>query len=227
MIKTLLGKQLRELTAFLYQSGKTGKRRGVAAMIGYGVLLVYAFGAFGFLIYQMADTLCAPLVGMGLGWLYFALIGLLATFLGVVGSVFSVYSTLYQAKDNELLLSMPIPPGVIMLTRLVGVYLLSVLFELVVLIPAGLKYLLVGPVTAMSVVLYILTCLILPLLSVVLACLLGWVLALIASRVKNGSFFRLEEPDGFYRLYGENGEFLALARITGGTCRTINSFFEV
>ena len=47
------------------------------------------------------------------------------------------------------------------------------------------------------------------------------------SRVKNGSFFRLEEPDGFYRLYGENGEFLALARIAGGTCRTIKSFFEV
>lgn len=47
------------------------------------------------------------------------------------------------------------------------------------------------------------------------------------SRVKNGSFFRLEEPDGFYRLYGENGGFLALARIAGGTCRTIKSFFEV
>ena len=47
------------------------------------------------------------------------------------------------------------------------------------------------------------------------------------TRVKNGSFFRLAEPDGFYRLYGENGEFLALARVAGGTCRTIKSFFEV
>jgi tRNA pseudouridine55 synthase len=47
------------------------------------------------------------------------------------------------------------------------------------------------------------------------------------ARVRNGSFFRLEEPDGVYRLYGENGEFLALARVTGGTCRTIKSFFEV
>ena len=46
-------------------------------------------------------------------------------------------------------------------------------------------------------------------------------------RVRNGSFFRLDEPDGFVRLYGGNGEFLALARIAGGTCRTIKSFFEV
>jgi tRNA pseudouridine55 synthase len=47
------------------------------------------------------------------------------------------------------------------------------------------------------------------------------------SRVRNGSFLRLSEPDGIYRLYGERGEFLALARVTGGTCRTIKSFFEV
>ena len=46
-------------------------------------------------------------------------------------------------------------------------------------------------------------------------------------RVRNGSFFRLREPDGIVRLYGENGEFLALARVAGGTCRTIKSFFEV
>ena len=47
------------------------------------------------------------------------------------------------------------------------------------------------------------------------------------TRVKNGSFFRLDRPDGYYRLYGENGEFLALARVAGGTCRTVKSFFEV
>ena len=44
---------------------------------------------------------------------------------------------------------------------------------------------------------------------------------------RNGSFFRLDCPDGLYRLYGGSGEFLALARVAGGTCRTIKSFFEV
>lgn len=47
------------------------------------------------------------------------------------------------------------------------------------------------------------------------------------ARVRNGSFFRLDCPDGLYRLYGGSGEFLALARVAGGTCRTIKSFFEV
>ena len=36
-----------------------------------------------------------------------ALMGLLAVFLGAFGSVFNTYSGLYLAKDNDLLLSMP------------------------------------------------------------------------------------------------------------------------
>ncbi len=52
---------------------------------------------------------------LGYGWLYYALMGLLALAFGVFGSVFSTYAGLYQAKDNELLLSMPIPPRRILL----------------------------------------------------------------------------------------------------------------
>ena len=47
------------------------------------------------------------------------------------------------------------------------------------------------------------------------------------TRVRNGSFFRLSMPDGIYRLYAGSGEFLAVGRFTGGTCRIIKSFFEV
>ena len=214
MAKALVKKQLLELFAFLYQSGKTGKRRSVAALLGYGLLLVYAFGAIGFLIYEMADSLCGPLVEMDLGWLFFALVGLLATFMGVVGSVFSTYSTLYQAKDNELLLSMPIRPGLILLTRLIGVYLLALFFELLVLIPAGLSFLNTGAVKAMSITLYALTALVLPLLSVTLSCLLGWVLALIAGRVKSTSFLRVLATlvflGAYYYVYFKLSSYLQL-----------------
>lgn len=58
-------------------------------------------------------------------WLYFALMGLLAILLGSFGSVFNTYSGLYLAKDNDLLLSMPIPVNAIMGARLLSVYLLG------------------------------------------------------------------------------------------------------
>ena len=56
---------------------------------------------------------CGPLLrrwsAAGMGWLYFALMALLAMLLGAFGSVFNTYSGLYLSKDNDLLLSMPIP----------------------------------------------------------------------------------------------------------------------
>ena len=51
------------------------------------------------------------------------LVGLIAVFLGAFGSVFSTYSSLYLSKDNDLLLSLPIPVRCVMASRLLGVYL--------------------------------------------------------------------------------------------------------
>ena len=56
--------------------------------------------------------------GYGLAVLYADGTGL-PVFLGAFGSVFNTYSSLYLAKDNDLLLSLPIPLRVIMASRLV------------------------------------------------------------------------------------------------------------
>lgn len=74
-----------------------------------------------------------------MGWLYWCLMGLIAISFGVFGSVFNTYSSLYQAKDNDMLL-----------------------------IP-----------------------LVLSLLILVLSAILGWVVALIAVRVKHKSLLYL------------------------------------
>lgn len=46
-------------------------------------------------------------------------------------------------------------------------------------------------------------------------------------RCRNGNAFTLRVPDGTYRAYGKNGEFLMLARAENGVMSTIKSFFEV
>ena len=45
---------------------------------------------------------------------------------------------------------------------------------------------------------------------------------------RNGNAFpRPGLPDGEYRVYGPDGEFLMLGRCSGGALSTIRSFFEV
>ena len=46
-------------------------------------------------------------------------------------------------------------------------------------------------------------------------------------RCRNGNAFSVKMADGTYRAYGQNGEFLMLAKVEGGIMSTIKSFFEV
>ena len=47
------------------------------------------------------------------------------------------------------------------------------------------------------------------------------------TRCRNGNSFSVALSDGTYRVYGQNGDFLALSRVSAGVMSTIKSFFEV
>ena len=74
--------------------------------------------------------------------------GLLAVLLGAFGSVFNTYSGLYLAKDNDLLLSLPIPVRTVIASRLLGVYLMGLMYSAVVSVPAVIVYWIVGGFSA-------------------------------------------------------------------------------
>ena len=46
-------------------------------------------------------------------------------------------------------------------------------------------------------------------------------------RCRNGGAFSFQLPDGTYRVYGQNQEFLALTKVESGIMSTIKSFFDV
>lgn len=46
-------------------------------------------------------------------------------------------------------------------------------------------------------------------------------------RCRNGNSFTLSLPDGTYRAYSQNGEFLMLAKVEDNVMSTIKSFFDV
>ena len=60
--------------------------------------------------------------------------------MGVIGSVFNTYASLYQAKDNDLLMSLPIPALYILLIRVAGVYIVGLFYQLLVMIPTAIVY---------------------------------------------------------------------------------------
>ncbi len=73
------------------------------------LLGIYIIGCFGVLFGGMFASIADVFAQMGMSWLYFGLMGVLVFALCFVGSVFITQNQLYEAKDNDLLLSMPIP----------------------------------------------------------------------------------------------------------------------
>lgn len=140
MLKTLVKKQLMEIFRSYFYNAKTNKKRSTAGIIAYillfAALMIGLIGMFT----GLSVSLCAPLTQAGMGWLYFALMSLLAIFLGAFGSVFNTYSGLYFAKDNDLLLSLPIPVRTLMASRLLTVYLMGLMYSAVVILPAVIVY---------------------------------------------------------------------------------------
>ena len=190
MLKALIRVRLASIkTAFFRQSAvyrpRAGSRAGSKAT---RVLMAAGFGYLGlcllFLVGMLCYTLAAPLAAAGLGWLYHAAVGLTAVSFCFMGSVFLAQSQIFEARDNELLLSMPVPPRLIVLSRLLSFLLLNCLYAAVVMVPAAAVYavqLSPGPLFYVS---YALGLLLLPMLATALTCAIGWAVTLIVSRMR-------------------------------------------
>ena len=202
MLKILIRKQIYELfSGFFYDRKKGTARSGTSSIlliVLYALLMIVVIGGmFTFL----AHTLCSPFVALGLDWLYFDIMTLTALLLGVFGGAFNTYSSLYKAKDNDLMLSLPVPTRYILASRLAGVYLMGFMFSAVVMLPADIVYFIVAKPAAAGVVGALLLTLLVSVFVFTLSCILGWAVARISVHLKNRSLVVVLLSLVFFGLY--------------------------
>ena len=185
MLKTLLRVRMAALLAAF--SGQNRKRRSQTKgkAVGYALLMLYCFCAFTFLFYTSFSQLAAAFFPAGLGWLYFAMFAIMAFALMFIGSVFTAKSQLFEAKDNELLLSMPVKPGLILLSRMAALLVMNLVLELIVALPVLAAWLQYGSVSGAGILSFLVIVLALPLFSLAVSCLFAWFISLITSHMRN------------------------------------------
>lgn len=200
MLKQLLKKQLLEMFQNFFVDRKKNKGRSKASsammIVGYFVFICVVFGA----LFSFFASSLLPVVDKGYDWMFFCFMGIIAVAMGAFGSIFNTYSGLYLAKDNDMLLSMPIPVGYIMASRLLGVYIMGTLYSALVIIPAVVVYL-AHSFTVKALIGSILLVIIISLIVMVLACSLGWVVAKINSKLKNKSLITVIVSLAFLAIY--------------------------
>ena len=127
----------------------------------------------------------APMLATsGFSWLYFLYVMGASFVISTIGCIFLSLSQLYEAKDNELLLSMPISPRSILFCRMLPLYAQNLLFvQILVFSPCfcGLCNKCLFRLCSKS------DCdsALVPLLSLSVSCILGWLIAFVTSRTRH------------------------------------------
>ena len=189
MLKLLL--KIRFLSWLAYLGGAKGAygkmKSGKGKTVLFAVLYLYLIAVFLFMFFAMFSAIAEVFYSMGLGWFYFSFFAMTAFVLMFIFSVFTAKAQLFEAKDNELLLSMPIKPSAVLASRMLSLLLTNFAFELMVAAPAAVAWCLVCPVTVTGAVAFVLVCLALPFFSLAVSALFGWLLAMLTARVRRKS----------------------------------------
>ena len=202
MLKTLVKKQIFEVFKGYFYDAKKNKMRSKAAIAAWFVFFaVIMVGVLGGMFLALSLSLCGPLSDASMDWLYFLIMGIISILLGAFGSVYNCYTALYLSKDNDLLLSMPIPIKTIVASRLLNVYFMGTMYLLTVMIPMNLVYLIVTGVTVNKLICGLLLFFVISFFVLALSCVLGLAVAKISLKLKHKSFATVFVTIVFIALY--------------------------
>lgn len=104
--------------------------------------------------------------------MYFFIFGFFALLASIAFNAFVSYNMVFKAKDNSLLLSMPIPARLILFSRMSVLFMNCIIFGGLFWLPAVLVYQLFKP-SVIAVVCGILMLLFIAMIALALACLVG------------------------------------------------------
>lgn len=201
LFRALFRKQLREQGAFLVRSASTGRHRTRAGRFAFGALyggiVLLVMGSF----FSLAWPLGELLLPAGQEALYFLMMELLALAVGVFAGAFSSYGSLFQARDNDLLLAMPIPPWMLFAVRMSGLYATCLFYLLLLWVPAEVVYGLYAASPLGGLLSAVPMALVLAGAATLLAALLGWAVALCTARAAHKTLVTIAATLGLAVVY--------------------------
>lgn len=162
---------------YSFRFGRSKKRiSGVGAAAIVAFIGLYISGSYSFL-------LASQLAPLGMVRLVVLLMPVLVVCMGLMFTVFAAQGVVFGGRDNDLVLSLPVPAFLLLLSRTLALYLENLLFAVFVMVPAGVVYLIYGGPGGAGFFLRLLLCtVLLALLPTALDLLVGFVLAWLSGR---------------------------------------------
>lgn len=156
----------------------TGASKIVLIILAVFLMLMVSFSFFTIFI-----TLALVTNEYQCNELFFIVAGIASIGFSLLGSVLASQAYLFEAKDNELLISMPIPPLAILISRVISLYILNLIYGLIIALPANISYGLICGYSITGFIFNFFITLLIPMFATALCCVLGWILWMITSKI--------------------------------------------
>ncbi|MDR1001569.1 MAG: hypothetical protein LBL96_12375 [Clostridiales bacterium] len=201
MISRLFVLNMKALLSGVFKIKPAVKKSGAgktlfAAVVGF-VVVTSIFAMFiGFF-----NAMLEPYFSAGIGWMYFAMFAIMVFALCVISTIFTGTAAMFGAKDNELLLSMPIKPSAILISRLLVLLTYEYVLTLIIASAAFILWVEGGYATAAGILFFMAGVILLPPMALSVSILLAWVLGLISSRLRYKNIITLLVSVGFLVAY--------------------------
>jgi ABC-2 type transport system permease protein len=195
MISKLFAINMKALYAGIFRIGK--KKAGSAKKLIVAIVALYLIAAFFVLFATLFHAVLIPFFEAGIGWMYFSLLAMIVFGLSVISTIFTATSQLFGAKDNELLLSMPIKPSAILISRLLVIMSIEYVYAIFVAAPAAILWIDAGYASMAGIALLVAEVLLLPPMALSIALFLAWILSKATTRLKHKNIVSLVISIGF------------------------------
>lgn len=190
MLKVLIKKQILELFSLMFTgsqaSKKKKKRKKAKSVVRPGMIFLAIFLIL--LLMLACGAMAAPMAIFILptsgAWLYYSIFAILGFVVSLFINVFIASSMLYKAKDNDLLLSLPIPTSSIIISRMVILLINCFIVFAIVWIPAIVVAIICSQISIIAIICCMVLFIVLSIFSMVFSSIIGWFIALI-TRNKN------------------------------------------
>ena len=186
MLKILLKNRFLALVDQFTGQSKGKKAASIGAKAVMAILGILVIVGVFFLMNALLGNMCAAFIQGGVAWLFFAFVAIFEVIISLLLTLFYAQGAVFEAKDNELLLSMPIPPSAILASRMGTLYFLNLFISLATLGGAGYTFVNNGGTLGTASILILALCiLLLPLFCTMLSCLVGWLVSFITRHMRN------------------------------------------
>lgn len=177
LISLLKATMSQDMSLFKIKTKKQSKISKIILPIVLTLIVMFSMGTY-------AAMLAEQLVTYNLTYIVLTIFIMITSLLTIIEGIYKSQGILFEAKDNDLLFSLPISKSKIFFTRLFKLISFEFLYNSLFMVPAMIVYAMFEKTNINFYIISFIMLILLPIIPTIIACIIGYIIKGIASRSK-------------------------------------------